>query len=89
MGAIDAVNGILIVSQSEEVHQQIEKLLADLEANVLGRTRVDARATRAEEKPVKRVNVSSGSTGKGTKPSSARGSDPFAGSPDPESDPFD
>ena len=39
LGSIDAVNGILVVSQKEEVHQEIDKLLADLEANVLRRTR--------------------------------------------------
>ncbi len=89
LGAIDAVNGILIVSQSEQVHQQIEKLLADLEANVLGRTKVDARATKIENEPLKKAKASANSTGKVAKPSAPQDSDPFAVSSDPDSDPFE
>ena len=44
-GTIDAVNGILVVSQSEQTHQKIDKFLADLEASVLRRTRVGSHTT--------------------------------------------
>ena len=73
MGTIDAVNGILIVSQSERVHQEIEKMLADLEASVLGRTRAEVKAAVGALKPESKLGLN-------PKPQMKSGadSDPFA-----------
>ena len=94
LGAIDAVDGILIVSQAEKVHHQIEKLLGDLEANVLGRTRVDAGPDGVGSKP-KVGATSQKSRALKKQPSNNPGnasSDPFAprsGTSDPFATPSD
>ena len=80
LGSIEAVNGILVVSQKEEVHQEIDKLLADLEANILGRTRRQAVSESSEKTSA-------------VKPSATGNADPFAIKPtaanaQKEEDPF-
>ena len=62
-GTVVLADGTLIVKQTEQIHQQIEKFLADLEASVLRRTRPDVieKGTNGQAKPSGLQNGDQGS----------------------------
>jgi hypothetical protein len=77
-GSIRAYRGVLVVSQTPEVHQKIEKLLSDLNRVLIDRPR---RATTATPPPSETVPATQPGFGPPGQPPSSGGFVPAPGSP--------
>jgi len=89
LGQLEVVNGILIVTQTENMHSQIGDLLNDLQSNILGGGKEEISAFLKHNKEMlaaRRAAKEKSKRAEMKKPKKTQG--PFANSPGGDDDPF-